>query len=279
MTRRDFLFWLLFIPAIGIRGRVKVWQYLESHLDASLPLSAATLTKLVGHPVEVPKDIQSIVEAYSGWPFVTISDEAYPSLLREISVPPIVLFYLGDLSLCQLPTLGVVGAREMSRYGEGILKSWTPIIAALSIAIVSGLAKGVDGYAHELALSNSGPTIAVIGTGIDMTYPHRVTNLQTRIAKHGLLLSEYLPGTSPAKHHFPERNRIIAGLSQAVLVVEAKKRSGSLITAQIAIDENREVLAVPGRIDEGKSAGANELISQGAVPALTVETVVATVLG
>ncbi len=194
--------------------------------------------------------------------FLTILDKRYPSQLQEIYSPPVVLFYQGDLELLDSKKLlGVVGARQCSSYALQALTQLLPNVIQQKLILVSGLAKGVDGLSHQLALKHHGKTIAVIGNGLDISYPSCNRALQTQIAHAGLLLSEYPLESRPLKYHFPLRNRIIAGLCQTVLVVEARHHSGSLITANLALQENRNVLALPGRINDIYSTGCNELIA------------------
>ncbi len=201
--------------------------------------------------------------------FLTILDKRYPSQLQEIYSPPVVLFYQGDLELLDSKKLlGVVGARQCSSYALQALTQLLPNVIQQKLILVSGLAKGVDGLSHQLALKHHGKTIAVIGNGLDISYPSCNRALQTQIAHAGLLLSEYPLESRPLKYHFPLRNRIIAGLCQTVLVVEARHHSGSLITANLALQENRNVLALPGRINDFYSTGCNELIAAGAKPVL-----------
>ncbi len=201
--------------------------------------------------------------------FLTILDKRYPPQLQEIYSPPVVLFYQGDLELLDSKKLlGVVGARQCSSYALQALTQLLPNVIQQKLILVSGLAKGVDGLSHQLALKHHGKTIAVIGNGLDISYPSCNRALQTQIAHAGLLLSEYPLESRPLKYHFPLRNRIIAGLCQTVLVVEARHHSGSLITANLALQENRNVLALPGRINDIYSTGCNELIAAGAKPVL-----------
>lgn len=201
--------------------------------------------------------------------FLTILDKRYPSQLQEMYSPPVVLFYQGDLELLDSKKLlGVVGARQCSSYALQALTQLLPNVIQQKLILVSGLAKGVDGLSHQLALKHHGKTIAVIGNGLDISYPSCNRALQTQIAHAGLLLSEYPLESRPLKYHFPLRNRIIAGLCQTVLVVEARHHSGSLITANLALQENRNVLALPGRINDIYSTGCNELIAAGAKPVL-----------
>lgn len=197
---------------------------------------------------------------------VTILEDRYPPMLRHIYAPPLLLYYKGDWELTKGQLLGVVGSRRHSNYGKEAVQSIIPKIASHNIGIVSGLARGIDTLAHKITVKQGGTTIAVIGTGIHHYYPTENRSLQKYIAQDHLLISEYPPQTKADKHHFPDRNRIISGLSRGVLVVEAKQRSGSLITANRALEEGRDVFAIPGAIDNAYSTGTNNLIKLGAIP-------------
>ena len=196
-------------------------------------------------------------------------DPAFSSWLGAIHDPPAQLFLRGsaDASLLSRPAIAIVGARACSSYGRTVARSLAHDVAAAGLVVVSGMARGIDGEAHRGALDAGGRTIAVLGCGIDRDYPAAHTELARRIADSGgLVVSEYEPGVEPAPWRFPARNRIIAGLGRATLVVEARERSGALITADFALDEGRDVLAVPGEITSSLSAGTNALIKLGATP-------------
>ena len=200
---------------------------------------------------------------------LTILDARYPQNLREIYQPPVVLFYRGDIGLLEsAKKLGIVGSRQCSTYATRVLTELLPQVLTHKLTLVSGLAKGVDGMVHQITLQHGGQTIAVIGNGLNICYPRCNLELQHELETSGLILSEYALDVAPLKYHFPLRNRIIAGLSQSVFVVEARHKSGSLITANIALQENRNVLALPGRITDPLSQGCNELILAGAKPVL-----------
>ena len=195
---------------------------------------------------------------------ITILDGAYPQRLREIYLPPIVLFYRGNLSLINQRSVAIVGSRDHSKYAKDCIHELIPALVNDGIVVISGLARGVDTLAHEETLKVNGNTIAVIGSGLDVVYPSENLKLYDVIAKRSLILSEYPLQSRPLKFHFPYRNRIIAGLSHGVCVIEAKEKSGSLITANLALSENREVFAVPGSIFSIHSKGTNSLIEAGA---------------
>lgn len=205
---------------------------------------------------------QQARESYRTVPVLTRFDASYPPRLAESNQPPLVLFYRGRLSLLPRLTLAVVGARTATRYTRQALERLANELPPL--AIVSGLAAGADTFALEMALSHGWPTIAVIANGMDRVYPASNLELQARIAEEGLLLSEYPAEVWPAPYRFVARNRIIAGLAHGVLVTEAARKSGSLITANYALQNNREVFALPNRLGEALGTGTNELLQVGA---------------
>jgi DNA processing protein len=195
------------------------------------------------------------------------TEAAYPARLRAIHDPPPGLFVRSssELELGERPVVAIVGARACSSYGSSVAQTLARELAAEDVVVVSGLARGVDAAAHRGALA-SGLTIAVLGCGIDRDYPRAHAGLAAEIAANGWIVSEYAPGVEPAPWRFPARNRIVAGLADATIVVEARERSGALITADLALDEGREVLAVPGEITSGLSRGTNHLLRLGATP-------------
>lgn len=196
---------------------------------------------------------------------LTLADAAYPTSLLNMADPPLVLYWQGDVSLLAHPQcLAMVGSRNPTPQGERTAHDMAKALAAAGVCVVSGLALGVDGAAHTGALDGGGATIAVVGTGLDRVYPSRHLALAHRITQQGLLLSEFPLGTPPSQSNFPKRNRIIAGLAQGTLVVEAALASGSLITARLAVDMGREVFAIPGSIHSTQAKGCHALIRQGA---------------
>jgi len=195
---------------------------------------------------------------------ITLADPDYPALLREIIDPPLALHVRGDRSLLTKPAIAIVGSRRASPYSINAARKLSEELGRAQLVIVSGMARGVDTAAHEAALEASMPTIAVLGTGIDIAYPKSNRSLYRRIAEHGLLLSEFAPGTPPLALNFPIRNRVISGLTLGTVIVEATSRSGSLITARTAAEQGREVFAVPGSIFSAGSEGTHRLIQYGA---------------
>lgn len=205
--------------------------------------------------------------------FMTILDAVYPKLLREIYNPPAILFYRGNLQLLSRRKIGIVGARYATSYGLRVTEALVPKIVKEGFTIVSGLAKGIDSRSHEMAIQNGGQTIGILGTGLDVYYPYEKKELQQTMKQNQLVLTEYVNGNGPKKYHFPARNRIIAGLSLGVCVMEARKNSGSLITAQAAMDYGREVFAVPGSIFQSFSTGCHGLIQDGAKCVQTIDDI------
>ena len=203
-----------------------------------------------------------------GLRFLPRSAPAFPPLLRAIHDPPPGLFLRGaaEAELLSRPAVAVVGARSCSGYGASVARTIGRELAAAGLVVVSGLARGIDGEAHRGALDAGGATVAVLGCGVDRDYPAAHAELARRIAETGLIVSEYAPGVEPAPWRFPARNRIVAGLAAATVVVEARERSGALITADLALEEGREVFAVPGEITSARSAGTNALLKLGASP-------------
>ena len=193
--------------------------------------------------------------------FITINDDVYPECLKEISNPPLKLYYKGNLDLLKEERLiAVVGTRNPSSYGKLCCEYMVKKMTSANITIVSGFAKGIDSIAHKTSLLTDGKTIAVIASGLDIVYPASNLSLYREIEEKGLILSEYEAGVKPFKGNFPQRNRIIAGLSKGTIVVESKNRGGSLITADLALEFNRDVYAVPGDVFSEYSKGCNNLI-------------------
>jgi len=218
--------------------------------------------RLVKNPLQVP-EIRRAVAAVTE-DAVTLLDAEYPPLLREIVDPPPVLFVLGNRELLRSNSIAVVGSRVASDYAVNAAHRVAADLCRAGLTVVSGLARGVDAAAHRAALSVHGQTIAVLGTGIDVTYPRANRHLSEQIKKRGLMITEFPPGTPPRAMNFPIRNRIISGLALGTIIVEASNHSGSLITARMAAEQGREVFAVPGSIFNERSEGSHRLIQYGA---------------
>ena len=268
--------WLA-LQAIPGLGRRRIAQ-LAQHFGSAENIVSATAKELaaikgitlplidaiqhISADASVERELVSLEKMGAGT--LTFEDERYPSLLREIPDPPPLLFYLGDASTLDTLCLAIVGARRASSYGRRAAEVLAADLARAGVTIVSGMARGIDTCAHRGALGVGGKTIAVLGSGLDVPYPKENQGLLEQIAHSGTVLSEFRLGASPEPHHFPVRNRIISGLCFGTLIVEAADRSGSLITVSQAIEQNREVFAVPGNITSLKSLGPNTLIQKGA---------------
>ena len=203
---------------------------------------------------------------------ISQNSQVYPNLLRNITDPPSNIYGVGDISLLQRRCITIVGTRECTQYGENIVAEFLKKdLQGLGFVFVSGLAKGIDAKVHEQCLRNGLKTIAVVAGGIDVGYPRSNQGIYDEICKKGLVISEYSPGYFPAKYMFPRRNRIMVGLSASTLVVESKLKGGSMVTAQLALDYNRDLYAIPGNIKKESSQGCNNLIQNSAYPVLDRE--------
>lgn len=196
---------------------------------------------------------------------ISIQDEQYPILLKEIYNPPINLYVRGNKQILNFPSIAIIGCRQASEYGKNIANNFAYKLSKNGFNIISGLAKGIDSFAHIGAINAKSSTVAVLGNGLDMIYPKENINIARNILNMGgAIISEYPLGTKPDKVNFPLRNRIISGMCNAVLVIEAKEKSGTLITVDFALEQGRDVFVVPGNINSANSIGTNELIKQGA---------------
>lgn len=267
--------WLTVTQAqsIGIRTVQKCLQHFES-VDRLCHAQAATLSN-IGLSEKQIFDLhhpnQHLIEQALRWQdadtkhhIVTFSDPRYPQLLREITQPPLLLYLHGNPNCLSDPQIAIVGSRKPSHNGLEFAYFFAHQLAQAGLTITSGLALGIDGAAHEGTLSTNGTTIAVLGTGLNCIYPKRHQSLAKRITEHGCLVSEFPLDSPPIPAHFPQRNRIISGLSIGTLVIEAAAKSGSLITARYATEQNREVFAMPGSLKNPAALGCLQLIQQGA---------------
>lgn len=203
---------------------------------------------------------------------ITFNDKDYPSLLKQIPDPPVVLYFLGNKSYLK-NCFAVVGSRKATAYGKSCAMKISARLAEQGIVIVSGLAKGIDTYAHKGALEAKGKTVAVLGSGVNVVYPQENKKLYADIIDNGAVISEYPIDTKPLPYYFPLRNRIVSGLSNGILVIEAGEKSGTLITVDYALAQGREVFALPGNICSSQSKGTNKLIYHGAIPAIEPEDI------
>ncbi|MBF0594542.1 MAG: DNA-protecting protein DprA [Candidatus Omnitrophica bacterium] len=240
---------------------------------ASLEISEKAVINLLHFPVLDFQKKEEAKAAACGARIVTIADEDYPGRLREISDPPIVLYVKGNLPAIDDVAIAIVGARQPTAYGHGIAEQFAMRIVEAGAAVISGMARGIDAAAHRGALKAGGRTFGALGCGLDVKYPYQNHDLHANVPGRGCLISEFPFGTQPLPYHFPRRNRIVSALSHGVIVVEANARSGALITAAFALEQGREVYAVPGRIDSPLSQGPLDLIRHGAKVTLSVEDV------
>jgi len=270
-------YWLGFhlVPGVSA-GRLQTLRACFESLEAAWHASPRALQQ-AGLPERV---VEALVERRrqldlgrelerarrSGARLVALEDDCYPRLLKEMASPPLVLFVRGELRPEDEQALALVGTRRPTAYGKDVARQLSGELASHGVTIVSGLARGIDRIAHEAALEAGGRTIAVLGNGLDVVYPPEHAPLADRIAGQGALVTEFPPGEQPLAKNFPVRNRLISGLSLGVVVVEAPRKSGALITANFALDQGRTVYAVPGSIFSPMSAGTLQLLREGATP-------------
>jgi DNA processing protein len=275
-VHREKVFWLgwqLLLPGSARRihalaGRFgspgAAWAAPAGNLAGADKLSLEKAVELAGRRAEIDPEAELRRLEQSGTGYVTLEEPAYPRRLREIFDPPPGLFYRGQLPGRDTPAVAIVGSRRPTAYGLAVAENLGRQMARAGVLVISGMARGIDTAAHLGALGAGGPTVAVLGCGVDVVYPRENKQVMEKIAAAGAVLSEFPPGSVPEAWHFPVRNRIISGLADALVVVEAAERSGALITADLALEQGREVLAVPGNITSPLSRGPNRLIKQGA---------------
>lgn len=285
MPTEDVRDWIALnmIPGVGgatFRRLVKFFGSPGNALRASLKdlnrirgLTPAACQSIVDHRDTVPVEREMEIVERRGCRIITIHDKSYPANLKAIYDPPPVIYVKGDLLPADSLAVSVVGTRSASPYGKMVAKQISSQLAARGVTVISGMAYGIDTAAHIGALEGGGRTIAVMGNGLDVVYPARNLKLLERIIKSGAAVSEFPMGMNPLKSNFPRRNRVVSGLSLGTLIVEAPKRSGALITANFALNQGREVFAVPGRIDSEMSGGTHDLIKQGAKLVESVEDI------
>jgi DNA processing protein len=279
-TTEDRKYWLSWSQVSGI-GPILL-QRLHQHfgsLEVAWKASPAELRKVEGFGYQTLEKVvqqrgkinpeQILIQHQQVNPnFWTPADLEYPQLLKEIPSPPAILYYRGEVDLQensgQKPLVGIVGTRKPTEYGIKWTRQISTALIKNGFTVVSGMADGIDTESHSAAMEAGGRTIAVVGTGVDVIYPYKNKNLYHKILKSGIVISEYPAKTTPNRSHFPRRNRIIAGLCRAVLVMEAGEKSGALITANYANEFCRDVYALPGRVDDEPSQGCLKLITQGA---------------
>lgn len=266
----ELLYKLIYCEGLGIVGKWRLlhfamkFDYTDFNIDEVIKITNTSGNKGVLKESWQTLTTEWLQEKRNTQKSISFFSERYPESLKNIAQPPLALFYEGNIDFLEYPSIAMVGARLATPYASQVLYQLIPKLVLEKLVIVSGLAKGVDRLSHELAILAGGKTIGVIGCGLDRCYPKEVSNLFQEMKQKQLVLSEYPLGTPIKKHHFPMRNRIIAGLTQGTCVIEAKERSGSLITAQLALDNGKEVFAIPGEILSGQSSGCHRLIQDGA---------------
>jgi DNA processing protein len=275
LMSQDLAYWLAFsfVPCVGparfhvlenhFQEMAAAWRAGPAELSRA-GLEESVVQAIVQHRARIDPTAEWARLERLGVRLITHHDAAYPTRLKEAHDHPALLFLKGELKLADDWCVAVVGTRQPTIYGRQVAEELAGALAQNHVTVVSGLARGVDTIAHRAALAASGRTLAVLGGGLDNIYPPENTDLARRVSQQGALLSEYPPGTRPRPDHFPRRNRILAGLCLGTLVVEAGAGSGALITAQLAMEQNREVFAVPGSILSPASEGTNKLIQDGA---------------
>lgn len=292
LARDEFATWLRLLETPGL-GRDAARRLLAAFgspaavfaadPDALRTCIGPALAQALGEPTPTFDERLAAANAWlDGGPdrhLLTLGDAAYPPLLLQTADPPLLLYVQGRPDLLAAPSVAIVGSRQATPQGLDHARDFARRLGDAGLAVVSGLAAGVDGAAHEGALASASATVAVVGTGLDRVYPARHHALARRIAEAGALVSEYAPGTPPLPENFPQRNRIIAGLALGTLVVEATLRSGSLITARLAAEAGRDVFALPGSIQSAQSRGCHALIKQGAMLVEEPQEIVDTLSG
>lgn len=280
--------WLATIPTLGNRKKIRIKEELSS-LQQLFEMKEKEILEL-SFKISLTKKNQEAIKNAQGnglktdelerlleslekkkVKFVFYGEENYPKRLSNIPDPPYCIYYIGELPLDTQPTIAMIGARNCSEYGRYMAKEFAKALNSANIQVVSGMARGIDSISQKAIIEGGGKTFAVLGCGVDICYPNEARELYQRIAEQGGIISEYPIGTAPRAQLFPPRNRIISGLSEGVLVIEAKYRSGTLITVDMALEQGRNVYALPGRTTDPLSFGCNNLIKEGATIILSPE--------
>lgn len=272
MEKEYFWIWLSSCEKIQRRKIYEFWKRKQEikkedivHLDQLLGVKASVIEEMKrpDYQEDVKRKIEWMKKNHIFC--LLFDDEHYPTLLKQIYDPPVVLYGKGNKENLKSFFLAMIGCREYSQYGKRVAYDMAKELAMQKVGIVSGLARGIDTFSHIGCLSGKGKTIAVLGNGLDSVYPKENKKLAEVIVQQGgTLLSEYMVGTKPNKMHFPARNRLISGISQGILVVEARRKSGTMITVDYAIEQGKTVFAVPGNIGQSNAEGTNQLIQEGA---------------
>ncbi len=282
MQEREILIWLSHIGGINLKtieafkdyfgSLAELWNVDEKHLYQVLDKRRIIADKITQNRNKsyLEKIQQKLLE--ENIKPITIGEDHYPDKLRDIYDPPYVIYIKGSLNL-EKPLISIVGSRKASPYGKWAAYQFAKELSQWGIGVVSGLALGIDTASHKGALENNGYTIGVLGCGIDKCYPTTNTAIMNKMIDSGCIMGEYSPGTPPLKHHFPARNRIISGISDGIIIVEAAEKSGALITVDFALEQGKEIYALPGNINQQQSRGTNLLIKDGAKILLGIEDI------
>lgn len=274
LTRKEYWYWLCNIHGIGMKKREALLAFChdpevlfglgKNEMEGIAGISGRDLVQIISSRNEerIQKEYEQLQQ--KGIHFLTREDKEYPEKFKQLKDPPGCLYYKGGLPDLTKPVVSVVGARECSDYGAYYAREFAKELSDAGVQIVSGMARGIDCMAHTGALRADTPTFAVLGCGVDVCYPPEKYQLYETILAHGGVISEYKPGTQPNPGFFPMRNRLIAALADVILVMEAKEKSGSLITASIGLELGKDIFSLPGRIHDRNFAGCNELIKMGA---------------
>jgi len=282
LDKYKYWIWLSSIPGVGAVKSKKLIEYFiepyniftakEIDLASLSFLSRTDIANILNeeYRVNIDRHIENIIA--NDIKIITMDDENYPEYLKDIYDPPLILYMKGNLQRKD-KYLAVVGSRRATSYGLNMAEVVSRELSKCGITVVSGMARGIDTYAHRGVLGAKGRTVAVLGCGLDIVYPYENKKLMEEIIENGACISEYLPGTQPLSGNFPARNRIISGMSMGVIVIEAGEKSGSLITANFALEQGREVFALPGNVNSLNSTGTNRLIKEGAKMVTSIDDI------
>ncbi|WFA09776.1 DNA-processing protein DprA [Tissierella sp. Yu-01] len=283
LSERNILIWLnnIGISSLTINNLkenfvdlTELWYAKEQTLRNIGVLKEDTIKRIINHRnIELLEDLLIKLEN-NNVNTLTIYDEDYPISLTNIYNKPAVLYTKGNYKLDRDLAIGIVGSRKATSYGKWACEKFVKELVNLGVTIISGLAMGIDSIAHRTAVEYGGKTIGILGNGIDKVYPRVNARLYDDVSNNGIILTEFPMGTEPLSYNFPQRNRIIAGLSQGIVVIEAKEKSGSLITAHHSLEQGKDVFAVPGNINSLYSTGTNKLIKDGAKPLLSIDDII-----
>lgn len=287
MDKKAYDLWLYSLSWIGRKTCIRLWKegyssqnIYQGECDFSMLNEKQKNSIFNGRKIpeeEIKKDYEKLEQ--KGMFMTSFGDDDYPERFYEIPDAPAMLFWKGKLPVQNQKSIAVIGARNCSEYGISVAKRFAECFAKNQVSVISGMARGIDGIAQKTTLQQGGYSIAVLGCGVNVCYPPEHRMLYTQLSKVGCVLSEYLPDEKAAAHYFPARNRLISGLADALLVIEAKEKSGTLITVEMALEQGKEVYVVPGRIDDIFSQGCNRLLYEGANLAISPEKMLFDIYG